>query len=163
MSARPLLGALAALLAGCAAESSLCGPRVSPGACPLALVTRPFSEKLFCPPGRITARPRPDLAVHRFACAGFDAGAVWRSTGDMHEKCDELPPAEVAADAERLALWRRLRAAEWEAYDRSFTDTFEISGCGERRFYACRRAYIRSVATVRCEGPGLLDLGAQEP
>jgi hypothetical protein len=50
--------------------------------------------------------------------------------------CGESPPAEVAADPERLALWKAREAKVWADYDSEFTPIVEVSGCGKRVWYA---------------------------
>jgi hypothetical protein len=130
------------LCAGCCVQENRC---------PAEYVPRYFSEKYICPPDRVVARERPDLPYHRFVCTGPDA-------------CGEQPPAELGVDPERIALWRRSTfATPGSKVDDRATATFEVSGCGERRFYACSRTYFRGRPTIHCEGSSLIDLGTQEP
>lgn len=44
------------------------------------------------------------------------------------------PPAAIAADAERLAMWREAARRASENDERK---TIDVAGCGERAFYAC--------------------------
>jgi hypothetical protein len=143
-----VLGAIAGVLGGC------CPVLYGPTHCPAAFVPSAFSQRYACPEGRISTRERPDLPYHRFVCPRAEA-------------CEEHPPAELAGDPERIALWRRVTYGGTEGpaerLDEHATVTLEVSGCGVRRFYACTRVYRRGRAPVDCAGSALLDLGAKEP
>jgi hypothetical protein len=123
---------------------------------PKTYVPLAFSERFYCPEDRVSVRARPDLPYRRFVCAGGDAGAP------PDAGCEESPPPEVAGDPERLAVWRRV-ARPGAAIDDLATTTLEVSGCGERRFYACKRIMRKGQAGADCERGGLLDLGEKEP
>jgi hypothetical protein len=84
-----------------------------------------FVRALACPAERVTVKARPDLRY------GDLIGAPTASA----------PPAEVAADPERLALWKEQRAraqADGRANANARYDVFEVSGCGHTAQLGCR-------------------------
>jgi hypothetical protein len=148
MIRRALLGVLASLFAGC---------NVAWQYDMSAYFTRVFAERYICPEDRVSKRDRLDLPYRRFVCPGA-AGC---------EEAKESPPAELAGDPERIALWRRLtreKAGPKPSLDDRVTTTVEITGCGHHHFYACstfeggRRDYV-----PYCTGGKLIDLGEKEP
>jgi hypothetical protein len=143
-----LLLLLAPLFAGGCVRS---GPAVE--------IPRFFSAKYVCPEDRITSRERPDLPYRRFVCPGAKG-------------CEEdPPPAELAGDPERVALFRQItrdardRGDPGSDPDHRATFAVEVSGCGQHRFYACRRGYSRrrSYYYTDCGSSSILDLGDKEP
>jgi hypothetical protein len=77
-----------------------------------------FKGTFYCPDDRVQARRREDLRP---------SAALSR----------ERPPADVAADPERLRMWRREQREERESED-SLNEIYEVSGCGHEDLYACR-------------------------
>ena len=146
MTRPALLSLLAPFVAGC------CAAWLGSAHCPSTFIPHAFSERYLCPEDRISTRERPDLPYRRFVCPGA-------------EGCEEQrPPAEAAGDPERLALWRRITYERpGSRLDDRATATLEVTGCGERRFYACSRVYRKGTLFTHCEGPMLLDLGSREP
>jgi hypothetical protein len=145
---------LVALVAGCAPTSSPCGVTVPVARCAPAQIDRTFSEKYLCPADRMTTRDRADLPLRRFACEGAAATSA---------RCGGRPPDEVARDPERLALWRRIKGEALGTLEDRFTGVFEVSGCGEHRFYTCPLTSWRGVETPHCDPGSILDLGTKEP
>lgn len=80
-----------------------------------------FSRTYTCPEDRITVTPRPDLIPHTLLKGG--------------EVVAPPPPPPVAADPERMRLWRTLHPPTTSIDD--IGDAYEVSGCGERRVYVC--------------------------
>lgn len=81
-----------------------------------------FEQTWTCPADRIEARREEGLTL-----------------ADLRPPEHETPPAEIAADAARLALWRE-RRQEALASRRRFDEryhVYEVSGCGHRARYAC--------------------------
>lgn len=50
------------------------------------------------------------------------------------------PPAEIAADAERLAVWKQTNDQELARYDR--LTAVDISGCGSHAHYFCWEKHV---------------------
>jgi hypothetical protein len=95
----------------------------------LASVARStFERAQSCPVSRVEVIARPDLSWVQV----LDADAT-----------PATPSAEVAADPERLAIWRReqdeLRARRARSYaeDR----VYEVRGCGHHALYGCEPGY----------------------
>jgi hypothetical protein len=151
---------IVSLLAGCAPPH--CEAPATSDDCPPALIARTLSERLFCPRERITVRERRDLPLHRFACLAPEAPWL-HAFSELKSRCTARPPPEVAADPERLALFRRIQDEALGAVDGLFTPVHEVTACGQHGFYACPRTQWRSVTTDHCDGSSLIDLGAQEP
>jgi hypothetical protein len=167
---RGLSWLLASLAAGCAPAWSPCGVLVPEGNCPAAMALLRFADDNVCPIERVATRVREDLAFHRFGCQdptrkGPSHGAhyAFGNEAALASKCAERPPDEVARDAERLALWRRLKAEDWDGLDHRFSSVVEVEGCGRRRFYACWRGLSRGSPLYLCEGGSLNDLGDKDP
>src|SRR4051794_13412217 len=76
-----------------------------------------FTELFTCPEDRITVTPRKDLAA---------VDLVIRPAA---------PPPEIAADAERLALWKE--KAAHDAADYEHDTVVEARGCGHEVVYIC--------------------------
>jgi hypothetical protein len=162
-------GLLVAIAAGCAPASSPCGVLVPVAVCPAAMAQDRFSDKNTCPRERVATREREDLPIHLFACHSpqlrsflYAAHRTWDSDA-LPGKCAERPPDEVARDPERMALWRRLKTADWARFDGLWSSAVEVEGCGARRFYACWRGLSRRSPQYLCEESGLSDLGDEEP
>ncbi len=78
-----------------------------------------FSREYTCPEDQVTATERAD----------FDAAAA--TFGPI-----PAPPAEVAGDAARLALWQDGRAKERGAFN-ALGVVFEVRGCEHEALYLC--------------------------
>ena len=65
---------------------------------------------------------RPDIAPHTLQQANGGGG--------------EAPPADVAADPERLEMWRTLATQRATAVD-SRQQTYELQGCGRTTLFLC--------------------------
>lgn len=87
-----------------------------------------FSEKYSCPSDAIVSKDRPD--VH---AAQFETPAT--------------PPADVAADPARLAVWQKNQPQPWDV------DFFELTGCGHHVLWGCRLPSSRSSAGVHAFCP----------
>ena len=168
MMPRALLGSFALLFAGCVPASSPCDPTQEPD-CPAAVISRAVSEANICPRDRLVVRERAETPFHRFGCAravedgapgGAHAGRLFRANFWLREKCGP-PPADVAGDPERLALWRRTRDLDFGIFDRRYTNVFEVSACGAHGFYACLSTSLGPPAFNRCGA--VVYLGAGEP
>jgi hypothetical protein len=93
-----------------------------------------FSTEHTCPVDRVEARARPDLQHSSFSTA-------------------ERPPADIAADPGRLAMWQAREEKTRTAWDSTY-EIYEARGCGKQAFYGCqhRPKHIFSV-TCRTEAP----------
>lgn len=84
-----------------------------------------FVRELSCPMDRVTVRARPDLHY-----------------GDLLLiPSTSKPSAEIAADPERLALWKENHAkdlSERRARASKLYDVFEVTGCGRTVQLGCR-------------------------
>ena len=81
-----------------------------------------FEQTWSCPADRIEARRVEGLTL-----------------ADLRPPAHETPPAEVAADAARLALWHA-QQQEAQASRRRFDEryhVYDVSGCGHEARYAC--------------------------
>lgn len=81
-----------------------------------------FEQTWTCPADRIEARRVEGLTL-----------------ADLRPPAHETPPAEVAADAARLALWRE-QQQEAQASRRRLDEryhVYDVSGCGHQARYAC--------------------------
>jgi hypothetical protein len=81
-----------------------------------------FSRELSCPEARVEVRERPDLRYSQL----FPADGA-------------SPPADLASDPERVAMWRANRAEERTELDATLDrlDMFEVRGCGARQLLGC--------------------------
>ena len=80
-----------------------------------------FSQSNSCPIAGVTAKERPDLSAF-----------------DLIFGPPSKPPADVAADPARLALFQKKHDDTKKAWDRS-TYPYEVAGCNEKLFYTCSR------------------------
>lgn len=96
-----------------------------------------FGRRFTCPEDRITATPRTDLKAVDLAFR------------------PEVPPATVAADPARLALWQKEQAATASEYDGDAV--LQARGCNAEILYICGDLRV-SVGATR---PGCMD--AQYP
>ena len=78
-----------------------------------------FSKDLTCPEDRVEVRERADVKA-----------SAWMRV--------ETPPADVAADPERLKMWQA-KQDERRSYEESSDAIFEAKGCGAQKLYACHR------------------------
>ena len=86
-----------------------------------------FSKQHTCPPPRVQSRERTDVDIYDLEHPG---------------RASPTPPAEVAADPERLAMWQQARAAKEErdrAIDKSYYHLFEVRGCSHTVLYKCKK------------------------
>jgi hypothetical protein len=74
-----------------------------------------------CPEERVSAHERSDV-----------------KPSDILLAHDEQPPPEVAADPQRLAMWRDRNRAQAERWDDDH-GVYEVQGCGAAGVYACGR------------------------
>jgi hypothetical protein len=88
-----------------------------------------FSEAVSCPASKIEVRELEGVTAH-----------------DVREKHNPTakpkPPADVAADPERLAVWEEKQDKQRRASQREpgfGSDVFEAKGCGETITYECWR------------------------
>jgi hypothetical protein len=91
-----------------------------------AFARRDFAQHVSCPPERV-------VVVHR---------------RDLHRPLPPYPtpPADVAADASRLAFWRSNVDARRKIMA---DDLWEATGCGRREVLSC--SYSRSGTRAYCE------------
>ncbi len=92
-----------------------------------------FSEQYSCPIDSITSKARSDIQAAQF------------------EK-PVTPPAEVAADPARLAVWKSNQPQPWSV------DFFELTGCGHHVLWGCRLPSSKSSAGVHAFCPYMRDL-----
>jgi hypothetical protein len=79
-----------------------------------------FSNENTCPIERVEARERPELKASSF-------------------KAKRTPPADIAADPGRLAMWQKQEEASHTSSD-GLGSIAEVRGCGKRAFYRCYRS-----------------------
>jgi hypothetical protein len=91
-----------------------------------------FSKDYSCPLERVESRDRRDLQPSSFL------------TPSPMPK----PPADVAADPARLALWQQNHRQDSTGFD-SVHDVEEARGCGKEAFYECYR-YQKHATRVGC-------------
>ncbi len=84
-----------------------------------------FSQRYTCPETHMRVVRRSDL----------DAAAVVRLWHAETGTKPATPPADVAADPARLALWEQQRAQALDSL--AAGDAFEISGCGHHELTVC--------------------------
>jgi hypothetical protein len=108
-----------------------------------------FVKALSCPADRVQVKARPDL--------GYGDLLPALRTGE--------PPAEVAADPERLELWQEQQAiaqATRRANADAAYDVFEVSGCGRTVRLGCRHPQDTrgrtTLSDVVCSSPESLRL-----
>jgi hypothetical protein len=77
-----------------------------------------FSQKYSCPEDSVEARVREDVTPTQ-----------------LHNKKKDVPPAEVAADPKRLALWQK-QQSDREARDDN-DHVVEARGCRHQEIYSC--------------------------
>jgi hypothetical protein len=82
-------------------------------------VKKEFSKDNTCPVERVEARERPELKPSQLE---------W----------NPAPPAEIAADPGRFAMWKAERDKQ-NAYTDGRDHVFEARGCGHQTLYACHR------------------------
>ena len=97
-----------------------------------------FSQKFSCPVDKITLAKRPDVAVAQFEHA-------------------RTPPADIAADPARLAVWKSNQPKGWPV------DFFELTGCGHHVLWGCQLPSSRSSVGVHAFCPYTRDLDAPSP
>jgi hypothetical protein len=79
---------------------------------------RRFARDESCPEDRVVVRRRADMRP---------SSAIPRTQ----------PPADVAADPERLRVWESTRQDERDLAD--LGEIYEVEGCGVGRLYTCHR------------------------
>ncbi len=102
-----------------------------------------FAKRFSCPPDRVRVTARPDVPPHEAL------GIETRRTP---------PPANVAADPERLRYFREQRAAE-NSRSGASCEVYEATGCGQARLLCCAHPFDMEGDTlgseVDCDGaPG---------
>jgi hypothetical protein len=88
-----------------------------------------FSQDATCPEDRVEVRARTDLKP-----------SMWLPK--------ETPPASIAADPGRLAMWQDARDQRLASTD-SRDDIFEARGCGQQKVYACHR-HNKDLGYIMC-------------
>jgi hypothetical protein len=81
-----------------------------------------FSRSYACPADRVIVTARPDVAP--------------RSV--VRVPASSEPPPDVAADAERLRLWRSMHAPSRDVD--AIGAVYEVAGCDRRAMFVCGRA-----------------------
>jgi hypothetical protein len=94
-----------------------------------------FSEKYSCPIDSITSKDRPDVHATEF-------------------ETPPTPPADVAADPARLAVWQANQPKPWPV------EFFELTGCGHHVLWGCRLPSRSSSNGVHAFCPYTRDLSA---
>ena len=84
--------------------------------------TEEFAADFTCPADRVEVRPRTDIQPN-----------------DLRRQKPPAPPADVAADPERLALFLEQQKKKADAANR-LCEVFEARGCGNQVLYCCRHA-----------------------
>lgn len=92
-----------------------------------------FSEQYSCPVDSITSKERPDVQAAQF-------------------ESPRTPPADVAADPARLAVWQSNQPKPWSV------DFFELTGCGHHVLWGCTLPSSKSSAGVHAFCPYTRDL-----
>jgi hypothetical protein len=77
-----------------------------------------FSNERSCPLAGITAKAHPEISAHDLTTA------------------KAVPPAYVAADPARLAVWQANEDKSKKATD-SLRTVVEVAGCNEKAYYTC--------------------------
>ena len=83
-----------------------------------SVAAQQFAQQFACPEDRVQVIALPRDAPHKLLLPAQE------------------PPADVAADATRLRLWRKQREAA-EAQVDSTSRAFVVTGCGQQRRYVC--------------------------
>jgi hypothetical protein len=78
-----------------------------------------FAKKYTCPEDRVEARIREDVTATQ-----------------VYNRKPSTPPAEVASDPARLALWRK-QQSDSAARDNDGHHVVEVRGCGHHELDAC--------------------------
>jgi hypothetical protein len=97
-----------------------------------------FATKYSCPDDRVQVVERGDLQAFDLLAANRDTSA-------------DVPPAEVAADRERLAKWRTDREESNKQNRRSYNSAyrvFEVRGCNHEALMACTHPQNGSGGTL---------------
>jgi hypothetical protein len=76
-----------------------------------------FERSFTCPTDRLTVTGRNDLKPRDLAIR------------------QEVPPKDIAADPERLALWKKTEASRTSEYDGN--NVVQVQGCSHEVFYIC--------------------------
>lgn len=92
-----------------------------------------FSQKYSCPSDSIARKDRPDVHAEQF-------------------ETPATPPADIAADPARLAVWRANQPKPWGV------EFFELTGCGHHVLWGCRLPGRASSAGVHAFCPYTRDL-----
>jgi len=95
-----------------------------------------FAQDQSCPLEKVTAVPRPELSVYDLTFGGLS-----------HE-----PSPEIAADPARRAIWQAKQDESKRTWDKSAT-LFEVRGCNEKKYYACRNNKSRSCSSLTAKVP----------
>jgi hypothetical protein len=92
-----------------------------------------FSRTHSCPVEQVQAKARSDVKHSDFSS--------WPT-----------PPADVAADPNRRAVWEKNLQEQKDGLDRQ-SSVFEVSGCGRSVYLACKRRSGNAAQVVCSEGP----------
>lgn len=91
-----------------------------------------FSRQFSCPVSKVDVHARSDLKASEILFGNLPPA---------------VPPADVANDPERLAVWTENERKAMKAAD-STCEVFEVKGCNEEALYCCGRARTgRGVST----------------
>jgi hypothetical protein len=82
-----------------------------------------FSMRFYCPADRVVVRPRPDIQPHTVPL--------------VLTSVRRMPPPEVQADPDRLAMWNN-RLSKHDTEVDSTYDIFQVDGCDRKVLEACR-------------------------
>ena len=87
-----------------------------------------FSQQYSCPMDAITSKARDDVQAAEFVST-------------------PTPPADVAADPARLAVWKKNQVEPWDVH------FFELTGCGHHVLWGCRLPGNKSSANAHAFCP----------
>jgi hypothetical protein len=90
-----------------------------------------FAQSTTCPPEKVTVVSRPDLTRSALDPPLAECGGL--------TDCLRPPPADVAADPDRLRYWRQQGEAQRRQADSDALpcDVFEATGCGQHQLLCC--------------------------
>lgn len=94
-----------------------CSKKLEPGARDV------FVKKAVCPADRVSVAARPDVAPHTIYVAPT-----------------RTPPADIAADPGRLALWKSQQPPTVDVD--AIAKSYQVTGCGQTVLYACAHPRI---------------------
>jgi hypothetical protein len=92
-----------------------------------------FATAYACPANRVEVKARPDLHPSDF----------------KPKRKPKTPPADVAADPERLKMWQA-EQDRFMSYDDTYHSMYEANGCGHQALYECGHATRGSSTSWIC-------------